>query len=107
MNDRLKEFIEAAQADPELRGELANMGVEDFVAAARERGFELSEEDFKPAAGELSEEDLGNVAGGASCICGYSGSGSQFSCTCEGTGMGGGDHWYNASCCCLVVGTGE
>ena len=64
MNDNARAFFEAAQADPELRERLCKMAVGELVAAAKEKGIELSEEDFKPAEGELGEGDLNNVAGG-------------------------------------------
>ncbi|MBI4692976.1 MAG: Nif11 family protein [Gammaproteobacteria bacterium] len=38
---------------------------EDLVSFARQRGYELELEDFKPAAGELGESDLDGVVGGA------------------------------------------
>ena len=69
MNDNARAFLEAAQADPELRQRLSRMAVGELAAAARERGVELSEEDFRPAAGELDEADLENVAGGLDCSC--------------------------------------
>ena len=114
MNDKLKAFIEAAQADPGLRGRLTEMGVEELVAAARERGFELSEEDFKPAAGEVSEAELGNVAGGGFCTCKLAGGGGgtdegdgkTYGCACVAYGQGGDGRSDDANCLCAIAGCG-
>ena len=64
MSGNLKAFLEAAMADPDLREKLAKMDAGEIVAAARERGFELTEADLAPAEGEVNDEELGNVAGG-------------------------------------------
>ena len=114
MNDKLKAFIEAAQADPGLRDRLTKMGVGDLVAAAREWGFELSVEDFKPAAGEVSEEDLGNVAGGGFCACmDFGGGGGTdagddkiYGCACVIYGQGGDGRGGDANCFCVMGGAG-
>lgn len=50
--------------------------LEDVIALAKELGIELTEADFETRDGEMSEEELNIVAGGA---C---------SCTVNGNGMG-------------------
>ena len=115
MNDNARAFLEAAQADPELRERLCKMAVGELVAAARERGVELSEEDFRPAAGELDEGDLENVAGGGACGCAILGGGGGtdgtdgkvYGCACVIYGQGGDGRAEDANCACAVGGSGE
>ena len=114
MNDNARAFLEAAQADPELCQRLCKMAVGELVAAAREKGFELSEEDFKPAAGELDEADPNNVAGGGGCGCVGAGGGggtdsvdgSVYGCACVLYGQGGDGRALDSNCVCAPAGLG-
>ena len=96
MSGNLKAFLEAAMADPDLREKLAKMDAGEIVAAARERGFELTEADLAPAEGEVDDEELGNVAGGGG-FCFAFGYG-------DGENASDGSAWQ---CMCPVVGDGE
>ena len=115
MNENVRAFFEAAQADPELRQRLCKMTMDELVAAAKEKGFELSEEDFKPAEGELGEGDLANAAGGGfcSCILGGGGGGTDsydhntYGCACVFYGQGGDGRGTDANCYCPVSGIGN
>ena len=70
--EQIELFIEKAQSDSELAAKLEEMrindaGVEEFIALATEYGFTLTKEDIEQSPndnGELSEEQLENVAGG-------------------------------------------
>ena len=96
MNENLKAFFEAVRDDPELCKKLTKMGVEELVATAKERGIELTEADFTPPAGEVGDEELGNVAGGGG-FCFAFGYG-------DGENASDGSAWQ---CMCPVVGDGE
>ena len=114
MNDKLKAFIEMAKADPDLGKRMTQMGVEDLIALARERGMELSKEDFKTPEGELGEGDLANVAGGFGgmcCIFGAAGGrdtidGNIYGCACWTYGQGGDGRAGDFNCFCVIAGVG-
>ena len=67
---------------------------EAVIAPAEEEGFTLSAEDMQPesASGELSDDELGAVAGGDDCGCAIAGagvsSGDQGGCGCWLGGVG-------------------
>ena len=64
--EQLKVFWEAIQADTGLRQKLQGVTEPDAVAAiAKEAGFMITTEELQRAQAEISEEDLGGVAGGA------------------------------------------
>ena len=78
-----KEFFERLQTDEAFAKEVneaiiekRNAGAknyfETFIPVAKERGYEISEEElteiYESQASELSEEELGKVAGGTSCM---------------------------------------
>ncbi len=110
MTTNMKAFFEAAKADPDLCAKLAKMGMEEVIAAAKEKGIELAEEDFENPAGEVGDEELENVAGGdwSFCLVGGSGegvddkSGEDYSCFCVFYGQGS----TEPNCVCPVVGVG-
>ncbi len=69
MTENYRKFKEAAKSNPELQEKLKALGEEarldQFIAVAAEYGITLNEEDFKPAEdGEISKDDLADVAGG-------------------------------------------
>lgn len=115
MNEKARAFLEAAKADPELCQRLAKMAVNELVAAAKEKGFELSEADFRSAAGELGDADLANVAGGGGCACiaGGGGGGTDsydhktYGCACVIYGQGGDGRASDANCYCPLSGVGD
>ncbi len=113
MNEKFKAFIEKAQADPDLRAKLPKMSKEEFVATAKEMGFEFSEEDFQPPAGEVSDPELGNVSGGGLCILFGAGwgtdshDGNGYGCACVAYGQGGDGSITDGNCWCLVGGMGS
>ena len=99
MNERVRAFIEVAKADPELRDRLTSMSAEEFLAAAKARGFDLTEDDLRPPEGELDDAEAANVAGGhCFCVLGGGGGGTDSNdgntsgCACAGYGQGGHDH---------------
>ena len=74
MNENLKKFLEEASKNEELKAKLAALtdketAVDKAIEIAKEYGFTLTSEDFKPADGaELSLDELDSVAGGAWCF---------------------------------------
>ncbi len=69
----MKEFLEAIEKDEELKAKVEELNRKgatsaDFSALAKEYGYELTEADFSGVGkdtGELSEDELDAVAGGA------------------------------------------
>lgn len=113
MNEKVKAFFEAAQADPDLREKLSKMTADEIVIAAREKGIELSEEDLKPAPGELDEGELNNVAGGGCGCFGPGGGGGRdrddhniYGCACVVYGQGGDGRASDVNCLCIIGGSG-
>ncbi len=67
MTEKLKQFLETAEGDAALTAKLeATKTPQDFLALAAEKGFELTEEELSAmtAGGELSDDELDDVAGG-------------------------------------------
>ena len=70
MSENLKKFLEEASKNEELKAKLASLtdkenAEEKIVEIAKEYGFSLNAEDFKPVDGEeLSLDQLDQVAGG-------------------------------------------
>lgn len=114
VNENVRAFLEMVKADPDLSGRLSEMGAETLAAAARERGFDLSAGDFGLPAGEMSDSELENVAGG-SCFCFTGGGGhgqdpqdgDAYFCICAVYGQGGDGRVSDANCCCPVWGGGS
>ncbi len=86
-----------------------------FIEFAKEHGFELTEEDFKAHAQELSERELVSVAGGGECICLVGGGGTETddyvglapACGCVAYGQGNTVMDGDMRCVCIVSGYGE
>ena len=113
VNEKVKAFVEAAQADPELNEKLSKLNAEEFIAAARQKGFEITEEDLKPSAGEVNETELASVSGGF-CACPSIGGGGgtdsndgkTYGCACLTYGQGGDGRGGDANCLCVATGFG-
>ncbi len=115
MNEKAKAFIDAAKADPDLRERLPKLGVEELVAEAKAKGFDLTEEDLEPPASEVGDADMDNVVGGGFCICpGLGGGGGTdsrdghtYGCACTNYGQGGDGRLNDANCVCVFGGSGN
>lgn len=60
------QFLHAVQKDPALQEQLQRAAhAEAVVALAKEAGFEIATAELTQAQGELSDEELEGVAGGA------------------------------------------
>ena len=105
MNESAKAFLEAAKGDPELCEKLAKMSVEDVIAVAKERGVQLTEADFKAPAGEIGDEELGNVVGGGGGI--DSVDLQTYGCACVAYGQGGDGSITDANCVCAGYSSGK
>ena len=68
MTDNMKKILEAASKDAELMKKLdGTKDPAEFIAAAKEMGFTLTEEDLKSGTakkGELNDDELDTIAGG-------------------------------------------
>ncbi|RKI39398.1 Nif11-like leader peptide family natural product precursor [bacterium D16-51] len=99
-NQELKAKIEELDKNPESTPK-------DYIRVAAEYGIEIKEEDFKPAQGELTDDELDAVAGGEPCACVFGGGGtanqSDDTCACV---FGGGGEYSDGSCRCACVGGG-
>jgi predicted ribosomally synthesized peptide with nif11-like leader len=63
--EQLKAFLEAVKADAGLQEKLKAAGDADAVVAiAKTAGFVISADELKKAQEEISEDELGGVAGG-------------------------------------------
>ena len=67
--EQLKSFLAKVQADTRLQEKLIALTDADAVVAiAKEAGFGISVDDLQTAKAELSEEELGVVAGGFDAV---------------------------------------
>ena len=70
--EQLKAFLEKVKADTTFKEKL-NRAADAVVEIAKEAGFSITSEDIQPmqsATVELSDEELGNAAGGIRlCSC--------------------------------------
>ena len=67
MNEKIQKIIDILEQNEELKKYYYDNPPktnEEFIAAAKELGVELTEDDLKFAATELSEEELEQIAGG-------------------------------------------
>jgi len=67
--ESLQKFAQKLEQDSEWGNQFNDLSVEEFVARASEEGFDITAEEInsvtqESAEGELSEDDLENVAGG-------------------------------------------
>ncbi len=126
----MKEFLEFIEQNEEAKAKVAELDAkadakfEDFAAIAKEYGFDISDDDFVPVGGELSEDELDSVVGGDLCYCFGGGGGTgdpdtngdggepykELTCACV---LGGGGEYYNdkgkkfCRCWCVFAGTGN
>ena len=122
MNENVKKFMEALQADAELENAL-NQALEGLkpeekadaaLKFANEKGFDISEADLNPDGQEVSMDELDNVAGGGGCGCAVAGAGGgtddvdgkTYGCACAGYGQGGDGSASDGNCLCVLVGAG-
>ena len=98
LNDRLKAL--AADSSIEVQ--------EKMIELLKEYGVALSAEDFKAPEGELSDDELGAVAGGGFCGCTGvgGGGGDKLICGCFIGGGGAIAGREDAGCICVTAGVG-
>ena len=103
INEKLKEIGEKHHAEMQAK----------MTELLKEYGIELTEDDFKVPARELSEDELAAVSGGGGCGCfgGGSGKGDYLCCVCPigGTGTIEGSQVHiceYGGCFCMAAGAG-
>ena len=130
MSENFKKFLELISSNKELETKaLACNDLEEekgklaLIELAKENGIELTDADFEkkaaPASGELSDDELDAVAGGANgenggCVCVVIGAGGGvddfngkiFGCYCGAYGQGGDGNLKDANCRCVFGGGG-
>lgn len=87
--ENAKKFMSDAQTDPSIQNKIDTGAVEGdkleaLAKAAKDLGYDFTADELKAAVkgeGELSEDELDNVAGGGRCVAFASGN-----CTCFGDG---------------------
>ena len=80
MTENMKKFLETVSKNEELTAKIGTMDKDALIELAKELGIELTDADLeKPAAQELSDDDLDTVAGGGdvSCACAMGGGGTK------------------------------
>lgn len=112
MTENMKNFLAAVSKNEELAKKISTMTREELLALARELGVGLTEADFEKPDGELADNELDDVVGGADvCACVLGGGGTKEAlggnvCACVAYGQGGeymgGEYW----CCCVGGGVG-
>ena len=112
MTENLKKFLELVSKDEALAAKIGTMGKDELIALAKGLGIELTDADLtKPAAQELSDDDLDTVAGGSdvSCACAMGGGGTKDAndktCACVLAGVGY-DDCKSERCLCGFAGYG-
>lgn len=113
MTDNLRKFLEAASADEAFAEKLSKAKTaEAVIALAAEKGFTLTEEEIRPKerSGEISDDEMDAVAGGAQCGCFLGGfgkeGGSDYMCVCPVGGGGGSATLDESRCICALGGIG-
>ena len=115
----MKRLLEEAEKNQELKEKIVELDknpestLKDYIQVAAEYGIEIKEEDFKPAQGELTDDELDAVAGGDACTCPIAGGGeaSKTDDTCACAVAGGGEYSSKAiengaRCVCAFAGGG-
>ena len=113
----MKRLLEEMEKNQELKAKIEELDKntestsKDYIQVAAEYGIEIKEEDFKPAQGELTDDELDAVAGGEFCTCAIGGGGAatqHADNTCACVMGGGGEYSYGGCrCVCVLAGTGE
>ena len=102
MTENLKKFMELASADKTLGERVGSADKEMLFIIAKENGIELTEADFAPPLGELSDDELETVAGGGECYCALGGGGTK-----DGAHGYAEQYWGGLDvCACVVAGFG-
>ena len=113
MTENMKKFMEALSEHPELADKVADAGKKELFAIAKELGIELTDADLEQQPGELSDDELDAVAGGAKgdCFCPVVGGGTKGdkndkACACV-YGGGGKEKDGDYRCACILAGSGD
>ena len=113
MTDNMKKFLEAISGDKDFVEKLKQApDAATAIALAKEKGFDLTEEDLKPAEGmqEISDDEIEAVAGGKDCYCVLGGGGEESkderTCACFLYGEGKYDNG-DYRCGCAGYGQGD
>ena len=78
MTENMKKFLEAVSKDEELAKKINAMTKEDMLALAKELCIELIEADFEKPDGEMDDNEMDDVVGGADCcVCVLGGGGTE------------------------------
>ena len=129
MSENLKKFLSLIANDKELEAKALacnelgeEKGKQAMLELAKENGIELTAADFEkkaePASGQLDDNELDAVVGGAGedsgiCFCPGAGGGcgktegETFGCACVAYGQGGDAKKNHFNCVCLLGGTGD
>ena len=114
MTDHLKQLLEAASEDPELREKIKiAQSLEEIVELAHQKGLDFTIEDIQDGEGKepLASEDLEVVTGGKVCVCVVGGGGEasrhgQHVCACVLGGLGDVECPGGRDIRCLCTGAG-
>lgn len=108
MTENMKSFLELISGNEELAAKLSSTSKEEVIALAKEQGVTLTEADFEAQSAEVSDDELGSVAGGKKCYCAMGGGGtgesSNHTKTCACVGAGYGSMKDDTSRCTCVLG---
>ena len=128
MTENMKKFLDFVSRNPDVleKAKALQAEGEEAVKAvtmtfAKEHGFTLTEADFAPPEGELSEQELQAIAGGGGkgpntggcyCMLAGGGGGTQtdddiYGCACVGYGQGGDGAIDDFTCWCTGYGEGN
>lgn len=113
MTENMKMFLEKVSTDKALMEKLNELDKNGIIAAAKERGFELTEADLAHPGGEMSADELEVVSGGGICACVTAGGGkrdeenNQDACGCVTYGGGTGGPIDKTRCICYIGGYGS
>lgn len=108
MTDAMKKLLELVSQNEELQQKFQGLNKDEFIAAAKDLGIEITEADLEQNA-EISDDELDAVAGGGTCVCVMGGGGKRSnndkSCGCFGGGWGYTTDRHER-CICVVGGSG-
>jgi len=108
MTDAMKKLLELVSQNEELQQKFQELNKDEFIAAAKDLGIELTEADLSENA-EISDDELDAVAGGKTCVCVAGGGGEKSKndglCVCVYAGVGATSDNKNR-CACAFGGAG-